>query len=227
LGQSKPNTEFFRLLSKAMGFTEKYLYHTDLDIVKSLLDSDKPYLKGITFESLRKIGWAKLNIPEKWMPHTEGNFGKPGGKCKLYDVGQNPPIADYVPFAYSAEDLAKYPLHLLTVKSTKNFLNSTRANHEKHTKKEGKPYLDIHEADAKLRNIADGDELKVFNQRGEVYLTARIKNKVRKGVVCMPQGFWSSLMKGGSSANALTHDLLTDMGGSAALQEARVEVVKV
>ena len=227
LGQSKPNTEFFRLLSKAMGFTEKYLYHADLDIVKSLLDSDKPYLKGITFESLRKTGWAKLNVPYNWMPHAEGNFGKPGGKCRLYDADLNPPIADYVPFAYSADDLAKYPLHLLTIKSTKNFLNSTRANHDKHTRKEGKPYLDIHEADAKTRTIGDGDELKVFNQRGEVYLTARIKNKVRKGVVCMPQGFWSSLMKGGSSANSLTQDLLTDMGGSAALQEARVEVVKI
>lgn len=227
LGQSKSNTEFFRLLSKAMGFTENYLYHADLDIVKSLLDSDKPYLEGITFESLRKTGWAKLNVPEKWLPHAEGNFGKPGGKCKLYNADQNPPIADYVPFAYSAEELAKYPLHLLTIKSTKNFLNSTRANHEKHTKKEGKPYLDIHEADAKLRNIAEGDEVKVFNQRGEVYLTARIKNKVREGVVCMPQGFWSSLMKSGASANALTHDLLTDMGGSAALQEARVEVIKI
>ena len=227
LGQSKPNTEFFRLLSKAMGFTEKYLYHTDLDMVKSLLDSDKPYLKGITFESLRKTGWAKLNVPYNWMPHAEGNFGKPGGKCKLYDADLNSPIADYVPFAYSADDLEKYPLHLLTIKSTKNFLNSTRANHDKHTRNEGKPYLDIHEADAKTRTIAEGDELKVFNQRGEVYLTARIKNKVRKGVVCMPQGFWSSLMKGGSSANALTHDLLTDMGGSAALQEARVEVVKI
>ena len=226
LGQSKPNTEFFRLLSKAMGFTENHLYHSDLDIVKSLLDSDRPYLKGITFESLRKTGWAKLTIPEKWMPHAEGNFGKPGGKCKLYDADQNPPVADYVPFSYSAEDLTKYPLHLLTVKSTKNFLNSTRANHEKHTEKEGKPFLDIHETDAKTRNIAAGDELKVYNQRGEVYLTARIKNKVRKGVVCMPQGFWPSLMKGGSSANALTHDLLTDMGGSAALQEARVEVIK-
>ena len=227
LGQSKPNTEFFRLLSKAMGFTEKYLYHADLAIVKSLLNSDKPYLQGITFESLRKIGWAKLNISEKWLPHAEGNFGKLGGKCKLYNADVNPPIADYVPFSYSAEDLAKYPLHLLTVKSTKNFLNSTRANHDKHTKKEGKPYLDINEADAKIRNIAEGDELKIFNQRGEVYVTARIKNKVQKGVVCMPQGFWSSLMKGGSSANALTHDLLTDMGGSAALQEARVEVTKI
>jgi hypothetical protein len=34
-------------------------------------------------------------------------------------------------------------------------------------------------------------------------------------------------MKGNSSANALTKELLTDMGDGAALQEARVEVVKI
>ena len=227
LGQSKTNTEFFRLLSKEMGFKESYLYHSDLDIVKGLLDSDKPYLKGITFESLRKTGWAKMNIPEKWMPHAEGNFGKKDGKCLFYNPEITPSLPDYIPFAYSEKERAQFPLHLLTIKSTKNFLNSTRANHETHTQKEGKPFLDMSEEDAKARNLTDGDNIKVFNQRGEVYINVRIKNKVRKGVVCMPQGYWSSLMKGGSSANALTHDVLTDMGGSAALQEAKVEVVKV
>ncbi|MGB5171720.1 MAG: hypothetical protein WBN69_09855 [Eudoraea sp.] len=43
----------------------------------------------------------------------------------------------------------------------------------------------------------------------------------------MPQGFWPSLLKGESSANALTNDLLTDMGRGGAIQEAKVEVVKV
>ncbi|MCP9770990.1 hypothetical protein EGI22_24050 [Lacihabitans sp. LS3-19] len=76
------------------------------------------------------------------------------------------------------------------------------------------------------RNIQDGDSIKVFNQRGEVLITARIQNKVKQGVVCMPQGYWSSLIPGGSTANALTSDLLTDMGGSAALQECQVEIMK-
>ena len=227
LGQSKPNTEFFRLLSKAMDFKETYLYHADLDIVKSLLDSDKPYLKGITFDSLRKTGWAKMTIPEKWMPHAEGDFGKKDGKCLFYNPEITPPLPDFVPFDYTDTDLAQFPLHLLTIKSTKNFLNSSRANHETHKQKEGKAFLDMNEVDAKARKLTEGDDIKVFNQRGEVYLNVRIKNKVRQGVVCMPQGYWSSLMKGGSSANALTHDVLTDMGGSAALQEARVEVIKV
>ncbi len=43
----------------------------------------------------------------------------------------------------------------------------------------------------------------------------------------MPQGYWPSLTAGGSTANALTDDLLTDAGGSAALQETKVQVAKV
>lgn len=227
LGQSKTNTEFFRLLAKEMGFNESYLYESDLDIVKSAFDSDHEYLKGITFESLRKTGWAKMNIPNQWMPHAQGNFGKPGGKCTFYDASLTPPVAEYRPLHYSAEELASYPLHLLTIKSAKNFLNSSRANHAPHRRKEGMPFLNMNEEDAGPRNIKEGDELKVFNRLGEVYLTARIMKKVRKGVVCMPQGFWPSLMKGGASANALTNELLTDMGGSAALQETKVQVVKL
>jgi anaerobic selenocysteine-containing dehydrogenase len=94
-------------------------------------------------------------------------------------------------------------------------------------KKEGKPYLEVNPNDASSRNIADGDELTVYNQRGSVFRTARISNKVQRGIVCMPQGFWPSLLKGGSSANALTDHLLTDMGRGGAIQEAKVEIVKV
>jgi anaerobic selenocysteine-containing dehydrogenase len=77
-----------------------------------------------------------------------------------------------------------------------------------------------------MRGIEDGDAVKVYNHRGQVLLTARIKEKVRPGVVCMSQGFRPSLMKGGSSANALTNDLLTDMENGSALQETRVQVIK-
>ena len=137
-----------------------------------------------------------------------------------------PPLPEYHPITHSSEELKKYPLQLLAIKSTSNFLNSSHANVQHLLKKEGVPYLDIHQQDAEIRGIADGDPVKVYNAQGQILLTARIKQKVRPGVVCMPQGFWPSLMKGGSSANALTNDLLTDMGDGAALQEARVEVMK-
>jgi anaerobic selenocysteine-containing dehydrogenase len=228
-GQSKPNSEIFRTLSKAMGFQEDYLYESDLDIIQKTLKSNHPYMKGITFESLMKNGWARLQTPVPWIPHAEGNFATPSKKCEFFSTANDSAassLPEHKPVHYSDEDLKKYPLQLLAIKSTRTFLNTSHANVKHLLQKEGLAYLDIHQTDAKFRGIAEGDEVKVHNAKGQVILTARIKNKVRPGVVCIPQGFWPSLMKGGSSANALTNDRLTDMGNGSALQEARVEVTK-
>ncbi len=165
------------------------------------------------------------------LPHAKGFFATPSGKCEFFvkasESNSMSPLPEYHPVAFADEELKKYPLQLLAIKFTRNFLNTSHANVGHLLKKEGTPYLDLHNVDAKARGIADGDPVKVYNQRGQVILAARIVGKVRQSVACMPQGFWSSLMKGGSSANALTSDLLTDMGDGSALQEARVEVTRL
>jgi anaerobic selenocysteine-containing dehydrogenase len=161
------------------------------------------------------------------MPHAQGNFKTKTGKCNFYDEDIEPSLPTYIPREYNKTEKEKYPLHLLTIKTPKYLLNSSHANIDHILKKEGKPYLELNPNDASSRNITDGDELKVYNQRGRVFITARISNKVKRGIVCMPQGFWPSLLKGGSSANALTDHLLTDMGRGGAIQEVKVEIVKI
>lgn len=209
VGEAKSNSEFFRLLAKEMGFTASYLFEDDLYLVKSIFDSNHEYLKGITFESLKNTGWARLNVPEKWIPHAEGNFKTSSGKCTLYNPAIEPPLPEYIRPTYSQEEMENYPFQLLTIKTTKNFLNSSHANVDYLVKKEGEPLLDISEEDASALNIKNGDPVNVFNQRGKVIVNARVRKKVRKGVLCLPQGYWSSLSQGGSSANALTNDHLT------------------
>jgi anaerobic selenocysteine-containing dehydrogenase len=226
-GETKSNSEIFRLFAKAMGFQEPYFYESDLDIIKKTLGSTHPYMKGISFDSLMKNGWERLRLPSPWIPHAHGNFATASKKCEFVSTSLKDPLPDYRPIVYSEEEIKKYPLQLMTIKSTNNFLNTSHANVRHLLKKEGSPFLDIHEIDAVSREIADGDQVKVFNNYGEVIISARIKSKVRQGIVSMPQGHWSSLMKGGSSANALTNDLLTEMGNGSALQEARVEVIKL
>jgi len=87
--------------------------------------------------------------------------------------------------------------------------------------------LDIHPIDAIQRKITDGSEIEVFNAKGKVLLTARVSDNLKPGIICMPQGFWPSLIKGGRSANALTSDMLTDVGQGPAYQEVIAEVRKV
>ena len=227
MGNAKPDSEFFRLLSRAMGFEEEYLYESDLDKVKNAFNTNHEYLEGITFESLRETGWARFNLPDPWMPHVEGNFVTASGKCEFYNPDLPQPVAEYVAPNYPEEELLNFPLQLLTIKSPKYFLNSSKANFSSNRKRQGKPSLEIHPDDAGNRGIEDGATVKVYNNRGEVLIPVRISDKVRPGIVCMPQGFWPSLMEGGSSANALTTDELTDMARGGAIQETRVQVVSV
>ena len=82
----------------------------------------------------------------------------------------------------------------------------------------------MHATDAASRQIRDGDTVRVFNHRGSMTLRARVQDGTRPGVVSLPQGFWPSLLPGGSSANALTPDGLSDRGAGADFHDARVEV---
>ncbi len=228
LGQSKPNTEFFRLLAQKMGFQEDCFKETDESIARSLFETDHPYMKGITFDYLLKNGWARLKVPEPWLPHREGNFGTNSGKCEFYssylEENGKSPLPEYKRPAISDEDQKQFPLWMLTIKSTKGFHNSSHANVKHLINAEGDQILRMSVQDAGARGIAEGDPVKAYNQQGEVLLTARIDDRVRPGVVSMPHGYWPSLVKGGATSNALTSDNLTDLGGGAALQDCRVEV---
>ena len=227
-GESRPNSEFFRLLAKKMGYTEAAFLETDLEIAKSIFRTDHPYLQGVTFEYLKEHGWARYKVPEPWLPHKEGNFNTSSGKCEFYNpdlAGQGiSTLPAYKKVPYSQSQIDKFPLQLLTIKSSRWFLNSSHANVSRLRKAEGTPALDISMVDAESRGIADGDKVRVFNENGEMLLRARIGKRTRKGVVCLPQGYWPSLLEGGSSANALTNDWLADLGGGSALQDTRVEV---
>lgn len=227
LGEAKPNSEFFRLMAQEMGYTEECFKESDKDIVKSAFDSDHPYLEGIDFDYMQKNGWARYKIPEPFLPHAEGNFGTASGKCEF--ISQSSGLPAYKEVAYTEVEKADYPLQLLTIKNTKGFHNSSHANVKHLREKEGRLWLDIHPEDANARNIQNGDELMAFNQRGKVLLEAKVTERIRPGVVCMPHGYWPSMVKGGQASNNLTDDRLTDImlwGGGAALQDCRIQVVK-
>jgi anaerobic selenocysteine-containing dehydrogenase len=111
-----------------------------------------------------------------------------------------------------------------TAKGGHHFLNSSYANVDRALNAERPALLDIHRDDATPRQVRDGDTVRAFNDRGSVQLTARISDRIRPGVVSMPSGWWASLSPGGSSANALTPDGLSDLGGGGDFHDTLVQV---
>jgi anaerobic selenocysteine-containing dehydrogenase len=232
VGEALPNTEFFRRLARHMGFTQSYLYESDESLIQSVLESNHPYARGIRYERLLAEGWAPLKLPDPWLPFAEGNFPTPSGKCEFYvaswrNAGLDP-LPAYVPPQESvggdAALVARYPLSLLTPKSTLHFLNSSYGHLPRHLQAAKEPLLIIHPDDARPRQIQDGEMVNVFNDRGTVQIRAAVDNRVRPGVVAIPFGWWPSFSSDGASANALTADGVSDKGSGGNFYDTLVDV---
>ncbi len=87
--------------------------------------------------------------------------------------------------------------------------------------------LDMNPDDAEPRGIEDGASIRVFNNLGEMHVKARLSHLVRPGLVAMPKGVWRRHTANGYTTNALTPDTLTDLGGGACFNDARVQVAKL
>ncbi len=87
--------------------------------------------------------------------------------------------------------------------------------------------LYINPEDAAKRGIVEGQLVKVFNDRGTFQVPALVSDITRPGVVVAPLGYWRKLSHAGNTINAATADVFADMGHTAAVGDALVEVTLV
>jgi anaerobic selenocysteine-containing dehydrogenase len=84
--------------------------------------------------------------------------------------------------------------------------------------------LQMHPLDAARRGIGQDDPVRVFNDLGEVQCPVALNRDIRPGTVSLPKGLWRKSTYNGSTSNALVPDALTDLGGGACFNDARVQV---
>ncbi|MGH9670126.1 MAG: molybdopterin-containing oxidoreductase family protein [Terriglobales bacterium] len=229
LGECRSNVNLFRALALRMGFGEPCFRDTEDEMIDAALASGHPWLEGLDRQRLERDPYARLNFgSEPFLPFANGGFGTPSGKALLYnprlaEQGLDP-VASFVPPSESRHtaEARRYPLELLARKAD-NFLNSTFTNLPTIQKMEERDLLEISAADAAARGIRDGDRVRVFNDRGEIFLTARVDGAVQPGVVGARLS-WAKLTPGGRNINVLTSEKLTDIGAAATFYSVLVEV---
>ena len=222
VGESLPNSEVFRRLAARMGFEEPCFRDSDEDICRTALN-------GIDWDRLKEAGWQKLDVPERFAPFAQGGFPTPSGKCEFYSAALERQGIDPLPFYNPPAEVEnreleqRYPLAFLSPPA-RNFLNSSFANIARFRSLEREPHLDLHPKDAAERGIADGDMVRVFNDRGSQRLRARVNGKPRPGVVVAPSVWWKKYAPDGRNANNLTSQRTSDLGGGATFYDCRVQV---
>jgi anaerobic selenocysteine-containing dehydrogenase len=111
-----------------------------------------------------------------------------------------------------------YPLALISPASEKT-VSSTMGE-----LRERAAMLQMNPADASVRGLAHEDPVRVFNELGEVQCPVALNREIRPGTVSLPKGLWRKSTYNGSTSNALVPDSLTDLGGGACFNDARVQV---
>ena len=123
-------------------------------------------------------------------------------------------------YRHQDEADSQFPLVLLSSSTSK-----TVSSYLGHTVS-GLAAIAVHPQDAAARGLSDGDEVRVFNTRGQVVCRAVISQNIKPGVAEINKGLWARHTQNGFTANALAPDFLTDIAGGACFNDAGVEIEK-
>ena len=228
VGESCTNTELFRRLAGAMGYTESALFDDDHTVIRQALPT-------VDLDHLRTVGWLEAPYPDDGRPFGDGQFDTVSGRVELASdqlerMGQ-PRVPAYVPPREGpggdTELTTRYPLQLLTPKHHTRFLNSGYSHLPKHGPAEGGPFVELVAADAAARGLVDGALARVWNDRASVQVPVKISERLRTGVAAIPFGWWQAHHPDGRVANSLTNDTLTEWGGGVAYSDTLVQIEAV
>jgi len=232
LGEAKSNWTVLQLLAGALGLDEPWLHQTNEDVIAEVVaaTSSNPRLAGVTIERLRSEGTVPYAFEDgARIPFADGVFPTPSGKLEIFSAALAAqgidPLPNYVP-AVDGPNLGSdvsAPLTLLSG-AAHHFTSSTFSNQTSLRAKEGPPSLEINPADAGVRNIHDGQQVRAENERGWCDFRAVVTEDVRPGVVVATKGHWSQLSPGGRNVNWLTSDTLSDLAGGATFHSNTVTV---
>ena len=217
VGSARPNVEVFAELADRLGLDAGAGYGSDAEALLGLTAALPEEARGPLMDAGIAVGVAG-GAPIQFVdvhPRT------PNRKVRLFpeELERESPEGIY---RYRPDPATRdYPLALIspstgkTVNSTLGELRARVAN------------LQIHPDDAEPRGLTTGDTARVFNALGEVHCPVVLDADMRRGTIGLPKGLWRMSTLNGATANALVSDELTDIGGGAVFNDARVQVARV
>ena len=210
-GEARPNAEVFSELASRLGIGEaeeetdtllRVVGRLPAEVSATLMQDGaaQPPFGGAPVQFVDVFPLtpdAKIDLyPEALVAHTEDN---------LYVYQPDP-------------ETEQYPLALISPASEKT-ISSTLGE-----LRERAGVLQMHPRDAAARHLSNDDPVRVFNALGEVQCPVALNPQIKPGTVSLPKGLWRRSSYNGSTSNALVPDSLTDLGGGACFNDARVQV---
>jgi anaerobic selenocysteine-containing dehydrogenase len=232
-GEVKAESEIYRLLAEKLGLPgaeNASLFPVTDDEVEAYLTRELERFPDLTLE---RLGEGPVLAPgQQDMAFFDFVFPTPSGKIELesaeaverWGIGALPTYAEPVESVRREHPgPGEYPLYMLTP-NTKNRIHSQFGNLRMIRQFGDTPVAVMNPEDADERSLSDGDEIRIFNQRGELRVEVQLDSGLKAGCVCLTNGWWISE---GGAVNILSAARETDIGYGAAFHDNRVQVERV
>jgi len=203
LFESKSDLDAIAMVAEKMG-VGKYFDQSPDEYLRQIMhlgqsDAD-PTVKGLTWEQLTSEAVHLNTDPMPYVPFYNKEFPTKSGKIEFYaemlvPFGQE--LCEHQePIEASPTNplFKKYPLVFLST-HTRFRTHSQYVNLPwmKEINNGGQGFLEINPKDAKARGISDDDVVRIFNDRGQMKVRARLTESIKPGVVNCYQGGWDTI----------------------------------
>jgi anaerobic selenocysteine-containing dehydrogenase len=186
MGESLPNAEIFRRLSRAMGYAEPDLYESDRSIIDRQLALALP---GTTFEQLAAAGTLPIGAEAAVYSPPTAASRRPAAASRSPAPRPKRRAMARLPSAAADARPAAGRLRLLTPAS-RWLMNSSYGNDAGIAGKLGPASVVLHPDDAAARGLAAGDRVTLHNATGALALTLAVAPIVPPGVALSDKSRW-------------------------------------
>jgi anaerobic selenocysteine-containing dehydrogenase len=230
-GEVKPESEVYRLLAARLEIPAEEVAacipgSTDEEVDAFLEKKLEPFPE-LSLEKLRE--GPVITPGHQEIAFSDFVFPTPSGRIELlsqeaaarWGVDEVPDYSEPEESAVlSGDESQRYPLYFITP-NTKNRIHSQFNNLETIAKLSPEPLVQVHPDDAHTRAIGDGDVVRIFNDRGELRIKARLDWGIKPGCVAVTNGWWITQ---GGTVNFCSYGRETDMGHGAAFHDNLVDI---
>ncbi|WP_422747352.1 molybdopterin-dependent oxidoreductase [Mycobacterium sp. WMMD1722] len=222
-GQARPDWQLICAVATHLGFGEQFAYHNSAEIFDEIRGFANPRtgwdLRGASYDRLRETPLQWPVPPDDEQDRHPIRYLNDGISQHLFvdEDGHRPRLAFATPSRRAvflprphrdADELpdADYPIVLNTGRLQHQWHTMTKTGRvDKLNRLNGRPFVEVHPADAVALEIAEDDQVELTSRRGRAVLPAVISDRVRPGS-CFVPFHWNDEHGEYLTINALTND---------------------